>query len=58
MILYIENPKDAIGKPQELISEFDKVAHTKLIHGNLSHFYTLITKDHKEKLGKPSHLLS
>ena len=31
MILYIENPKDAIRKLLELISEFSKVAGYKII---------------------------
>ena len=30
MILYIENPKDSIGKLLELISEFNKVAGYKI----------------------------
>ena len=30
MILYIENPKDIIRKPLELISEFSKVAGYKI----------------------------
>ena len=31
---------------------------TKLIHRNLLHFYTLTTKDQKEKFKKQSHLPS
>ena len=30
MILYIENPKDAVRKPLELINEFRKVAGYKI----------------------------
>ena len=39
--LYLENPKDSIRKLLELISEFSKVADTKLIHRNHLHFYIL-----------------
>ena len=58
MILYIEDPKDATRKLLELISESGKVQFTKLIHRNLSHFYTLTTKDQKGKFKKQSHLAS
>ena len=58
MILYIENPKDATRKLLELINEFGKVQDTKLTHRDLLHFYTLTTKDQKEKLKKQSHLPS
>ena len=58
LILYIENSKNATRKLLELISEFSKVAGTKLIHRNLLHFYTLSTKVQKEKLRKQSHLPS
>ena len=34
MILYLENPKDAIRKLLELLNEFGKVQDTKLIHRN------------------------
>ena len=51
-ILYIENPKDATGKLLELISEFGKLADTKLIHRNLLHSYILTTKDQEDKLWK------
>ena len=54
MILYIENSKDATRKLLELISEFGKVAG-KLMHRNLLLFYTLTTKDQKEKLRKQSY---
>ena len=30
MVLYIENPKDAIRKPLELINKFDKVTGEKI----------------------------
>ena len=56
MILYIENPKDAIRKLLELNSEFSNIAGYKLIHRNVLHFYTLTTKDQKEKFRKQSHL--
>ena len=56
MILYIENSKDATRKLLELISEFGKVAGTKLTHRNLLHSYTLMMKNMKEKLRKQSHL--
>ena len=55
MILYIENPKDAIRKLLELINEFGKVAGYKM-HRNLWHSYTLTTKNQKEKFRKQSHL--
>ena len=55
MILYIENPKDATRKLLELIN-LVKLQHTKLIHRNLLHSYTLTMKDQKEKLRKQSHL--
>ena len=44
MILYTENPKDAVRKPLELMSEFSKDTGTKLIHRNLLHFYTQTTE--------------
>ena len=56
MILYIENPKDAMRKLLELINIFGKIQVTKLIHRNLLHFYTLTRKDQKEKLRKQSYL--
>ena len=58
MILYIENPKDATRKLLVIISEFVKLQDTKLIHRNLLHFYTLTTKDQKEKLRRQPHLPS
>ena len=54
MILYTENPKDATRKLLELISKFGKVQVTKWIHRNLLHFYTLTTRDQKEKFKKQS----
>ena len=56
MILYIENPKGATRKLLELINEFGRLQDTKLMHRNLLYFYTLTTKDQKEKLRKQSHL--
>ena len=51
MILYIENPKDAIRKLLELIKEFSQVAGYR----NLLHSYILTMKDQEEKLMKQSH---
>uniref|UniRef100_A0A8D1HU68 Uncharacterized protein n=1 Tax=Sus scrofa TaxID=9823 RepID=A0A8D1HU68_PIG len=56
MIVHKENPKGALRKLLEFINESVKLQDTKLIHRNLSHFYTLTMKDHKEKLRKQSHL--
>ena len=56
MILYKENPKDATRKLVELINVFGKVAGYKLMHRNLLHSYTLMTKNLKEKLRKQSNL--
>ena len=59
MILYIENPEDCTRKLLEpIITNSVKLQVTKLIHRNLLHFYTLTTKDQKEKLKKQSHLPS
>ena len=50
MILYIENPKDSIGKLLELISEFSKVVGYKInIQKSLAFPYTIM-KNQKEKL--------
>ena len=48
MMLYIANPKDATRKLLELINLVN-LKHTKLIHINLLHFYTLTIKSKKEK---------
>ena len=48
MMLYIE--KDTTRKLLEHINEFSKVDRYKIIHRNLLHFYTLVTKDQKGKL--------
>ena len=57
MILYIKNPKDATRKLLELINKFGiKLQEGTLMHRNLSHFYTLTTKDQKAKLRQQSHL--
>ena len=51
MILYIENPKDSIGKLLELISEFNKVAGYKInTQKSLAFLYVLTMKNQKEKL--------
>ena len=57
MILHIENSKDSFRKLGELINEFSKVAGYKITQKSLT-FYTLTMKNHKEKLGKQSHLPS
>ena len=41
VILYTKYPKESTLKLLDLISEFSKVAGTKLIHRNILHFYTL-----------------
>ena len=56
MIQYIEYPKDATRKLQELIDELLKLKNKKLIHRNILHFYMLTMKNQKEKLRKQSHL--
>ena len=52
---YIGNLKDATKKLLELNN--GKVAGYKINTHKLLHFYTLTTKDPKEKLRKKSHLL-
>ena len=56
MIIYIENSKDTTRKLLELINEFRQVAGYKINARNLLHSYTLMMKNHKEKLRKHSHL--
>ena len=46
MILYIENPKDAIRKLLELVNELSQVAGYR----NPFHSHILTTKDQKKKL--------
>ena len=55
-ILYLENLKDAARELLQIINEFRRYKNTKLIHGNLLHFYILKMKDQKEKLRKQPHL--
>uniref|UniRef100_A0A8D0P6D1 Reverse transcriptase domain-containing protein n=1 Tax=Sus scrofa TaxID=9823 RepID=A0A8D0P6D1_PIG len=56
MILYIENPKDATRKLLELFNESSKVAGCKInTQKSVALIYTN-NNDHKEKLGKQSHL--
>ena len=55
MILYIENPKDAIRKLLELINEFGKVAGYKINAQKPLHSDKLMIKNLKEKLRKHSH---
>ena len=48
MILYIENPKDSIGKLLELISEFIKVSDYKInTQKSLAFLYTNNKKSEK-----------
>ena len=51
MILYIENPKDSIGK---LLVNLAKFQDTKSTHRNQQHFYILTMKNQKEKLRNQS----
>ena len=44
MILYTENPKDAIRKLLELINEFGKFAGYKINTEKYLHFFTQIMK--------------
>ena len=55
MILYIEYSKDATRKLLESMN-LVWLQDTKLMQSNLLHFYTLTTKNQKEKLRKQSHL--
>ena len=55
MILYIGNPKEAIRKLLELVSEFGKVTGFKSIYKNHLHSYILTMKNQKEKLRNQSH---
>ena len=55
MIMYIENPKDSIRKLLELISEFSKVAGSKINTQKSLAFYRLTMKNQKEKLRNQSH---
>ena len=55
MILYIENPKDSIGKLLELISEFRKVSGYEInTQKSLAFLYTN-NENQKEKLKNQSH---
>ena len=58
MILCIENPKDVSRKLLELINEFGKVTGWKITTSKPLAFYTLTTKNQKEKSRKQSHLPS
>ena len=51
MMLYIRNPKEAIRKLLELVSEFGKVMGFKSIYKNHLHSYM---KNQKEKLRNQS----
>ena len=48
MILYIENPKDTIGKLLELINEYSKVAGYK-INTQKSHVFLYTNKEKRER---------
>ena len=48
MILYIENPKDTIGKLLELINEYSKVAGYK-INTQKSHVFLYTNKEKTER---------
>ena len=52
MILHIENPKDATRKLLEFINEFNKVGGYQMNAQKSIAFYTLTTKEQKEKLRK------
>ena len=54
MILY-KDPKYATENYNSSMN-LVKLQVTKLIHRNLLHFYSLTTKDQKEKFKKHSHL--
>ena len=56
MILYIENPKMPSENYWSTSMNLVTLQDTKLMHRNLLHFYTLMMKNLKEKLGKHSHL--
>ena len=56
MILYIENPKDSIGKLLELISEFSKVAGYKINTQKSLVFLYTNNKKSEEQLRNQSHL--
>ena len=55
MILYIENPKNSIGKLLELISEFSKVAGYKSNTQKSVASLILTMKNQKEQLRNQSH---
>ena len=44
IIIYIENPKDAIKKLLELLNKFSKLQDTKLIYRNLLFFFLLFVE--------------
>ena len=48
MILYIENPKDTIGKLLELINEYSKVAGYKINTQKSLAFHTLTMRKQQE----------
>ena len=55
MILYIENPKDSMGKLLELISEFNKVARYKINTQKSLSFLYGNNENQNEKLRNQSH---
>ena len=52
MILYIDNPTDALRKLLELINEFSKVTGHKINNKNLLHSYTLYNKRSKREFNE------
>ena len=58
MILHIENPTDATRKLLDFINEFNKVGGYQMNAQKSTGFYTLTTKEQKEKLRKQPHLPS
>ena len=55
LILYTDNPKDSIRKLLELISEFSKVAGSKINTQKSLAFYRLTMRNQKEELKNQSH---
>ena len=58
MILYIDDPKDAMKNHYSLSINLVNFQGTKLIYKNLLYFYILTINNQKEKLRKQTHLQS
>ena len=56
MILYIESPKESIGKLLEIINNYSKVAGYKSTYKNQLHFYTQVRNQQKDNSRIQSHL--